>query len=313
MFAAFQLRRAGTIIVLLLAGIIPGPAQIPDSSRLEIVFVSDTQAPMGIEKLKLKEDHNTLATQMIFGDITARHPRSVFILGDVVSLGKKESKWKAMDGYLAALRQNDIPCFALLGNHDVLWGAEQGIRNFNKRFPSNAITGTCSIVDSVAVVMLNSNFESLSEQSRKEQQKFYHDTMLKLNADPAVKWIIVTCHHAPYTNSTIVSSSRWVQEEFVPLYISTRKAKLFMTGHAHMFEWFTEKGKDFLTIGGGGGLHQPRTTGKKALPNRSGPYDPEFFYITLLRKPHELVITAHVLAHDFKTFSKGFTFSIPEN
>ena len=43
-------------------------------TQSEIDFVSDTQAPMTIEKIKLHANHNTLATAMIFSEMLKNKP-----------------------------------------------------------------------------------------------------------------------------------------------------------------------------------------------------------------------------------------------
>jgi hypothetical protein len=70
---------------------------------IEIALVSDTQAPLGIEKLWLKSHQNKLATRKIFEEISLQKPDVLLLLGDVVSLGSKESKWEEMDQYLAQI------------------------------------------------------------------------------------------------------------------------------------------------------------------------------------------------------------------
>lgn len=275
-----------------------------------IALVSDTQAPMWIETLWLKENHNTDATRLIFSEITKSRPVTLFILGDVVSLSKKESRWVEMDRYLAALRSNGIPVHALLGNHDVMRNAKKGEASFNKRFPDHVRTGYLKIVDSIAFVLLNSNISKLSPSDASKQEAYYKTTLQALDGDPAVKVIVVSCHHAPYSNSKIVGSSVEVQEKFVPEYIQSRKARLFVTGHAHDFEWFQFQGKDFLTLGGGGGLHQPLRSGKDALPNRSLGYAPEFHYELMERNGSQLKITSYRLKPDFSGFEKGYELMI---
>lgn len=286
-------------------------AQTTDStSREEIAFISDTQAPMCVEKLFLKSNRNTLATQVLFREITQYKPRCLFILGDVVSKGPREKKWREMDRYLAAARANGIPVYALLGNHDVMGNARKGEANFNERFPDQVNTGFVKIVDSIAVVLLNSNFKTLSEVQQKQQQEFYAGALAALEADSAVRCIIVTCHHAPYSNSKIVGSNETVQEQFVPLFKRSAKAKLFMTGHAHDFEYFRFDGKYFLTIGGGGGLHQPLNTGKDRLPNEAGDYNPEYQYVLIQRNGAQLTITSNKLKADFSGVETGYSFVI---
>ena len=54
--------------------------QTADSTQKEIAFISDTQAPMWAEKLWLKSNNNTLATKLLFNEITNYKPRCLFIL-----------------------------------------------------------------------------------------------------------------------------------------------------------------------------------------------------------------------------------------
>ena len=176
------------------------------------------------------------------------------MLGDVVSIGSSNHKWRLVDKFIDSCHQNKIAVHALLGNHDVMWSRKKGEKNFAKRFPDFKDLGFVSITDSIAVIMLNSNFKKLSSTEIDEQEKWYQSTLKNLDSNDDVKIIIVSCHHAPYSNSLIVGSSIAVQKYFVPDFIQTKKCKLFITGHAHAFEHFTFSGKDFLVIGGGGGL-----------------------------------------------------------
>jgi hypothetical protein len=150
----------------------------------------------------------------------------------------------------------------------------------------------------------------LTPDRLKQEETFYTQTLDQLDADPSVRFVIVTCHHAPYSNSTIVGSSLGVQQHFVPAYIQSKKAKLFITGHAHDFEWFQVQGKEFLTIGGGGGLHQPLRTGPGALINKAYGYAPEFHYLTVKKNGNSLVVTSIRLNEDFGGFSPGFQFQV---
>jgi hypothetical protein len=85
---------------------------------------------------------------------------------------------------------------------------------------------------------------------------------------------------------------------------------LFITGHAHDFEHFNISGKDFLTIGGGGGLHQPLNKGADRIPSLSFGYDPEFHYVLMRRIHSQLVIISRRLKPDFTDFENGYRFVI---
>jgi hypothetical protein len=75
--------------------------------------------------------------------------------------------------------------------------------------------------------------------------------------------IVVACHDPPFTNSTIVPESKDVQVRFVPEFMATPKAKLFISGHCHSYERFMVKGKMFVVSGGAGGPRQKVIVNRK--------------------------------------------------
>ncbi len=287
------------IFIICLLCALPSSGQ--DDARQSIAMISDTQAPMRIEKLFLKSDHNEKATAILFEQIVKLMPEYLFILGDVTSWSAKERKWGAMDGYLQACRNSDIKVSALFGNHDVMGSVKKAESNFIKRFPDAAPTGHYRIVDSIAFVLLNSNFKKMKSKEIEFQQKWYHEILALLDKDASVKIIVVSCHHAPYTNSKIVASSLSVQEHFVPLFITTNKCRLFITGHAHAFEHFVQSEKDFLVIGGGGGIHQPL---RKDLKDLQQDYKPQFHFLVLTPRRGYVGIESHSLKEDFSGFNQ---------
>jgi hypothetical protein len=282
--------------------------QVPATDSTEIAFASDTQAPMWVETLWLKANNNRAATKMLFSDVTKRKPNSLFLLGDVVNLGYSNAQWKPMDAYLANLRQEGVAVHAILGNHEVMGRAAAGMRKFQHRFPDHVPTGYVQIIDSVAVVLLNSNFKNLTPEEDSTQQNWYTNTLATLEENPAVQYVIVSCHHSPYTNSKIVGVSHSVQQRFVPAFLKSTKCRLFLSGHSHNYEHFHVAGKDFMVIGGGGGLHQPLRTGSDELSDQASDYKPMFHYLTVKRQKDHLVVTSHQLTAD--TFQDGRTVAI---
>lgn len=295
-------------VCLLITGLLTGVFNA--SGQTEIGFISDTQAPMWVETIVLKSNHNETATGKVFHDIVKTKPSSLFILGDVVNLSCKEKRWRVMDRYLDSCRQAGVAVSALLGNHDVMRNAKKGESNFQRRFPDHYRTGYYQVHDSTAFVFLNSNFKKLKPADVEAQQQWYDRTLSALDADASVEVIIVACHHAPYSNSTIVGSSESVQKNFVPGYLKSKKAKLFITGHSHNFEHFSIQGKDFLVIGGGGGLHQPLSTKPDRLPDLDPTYKPQFHYLLMRRTHGSLQFTSRYLSDDFSGCRDGITFSI---
>ncbi|WCT14845.1 metallophosphoesterase family protein [Mucilaginibacter jinjuensis] len=275
-----------------------------------IDFVSDTQAPLFVERIIRKINHNEKATEMIFKDIITIHPASLFLLGDVVSLSSLDSKWNKMDTYLKRCRDSAIPVYAALGNHEFMWSSDKGTQNFQLRFPMHKPTGYVEVVDSVAVVLLNSNFSKMQTEDIKQQDDWYNLAIAQLEADSAVKFIVVGCHHSPFTNSEVVSPSMQVQQKFVPAFIRSKKCVLFLSGHSHNFEQFKVQGKYFLVIGGGGGPHQPIRTKDESTPDLSPNYKPMFHYLEVKREHDSLQVISRRLKTDFSGFDDGLKFNV---
>ncbi|MDO9373109.1 MAG: metallophosphoesterase, partial [Ferruginibacter sp.] len=258
--------RIGILLCALLSAHTLTKAQDPISGppTTEMVFISDTQQPLWVETIIHKQNRNTAATADLFREILQRKPQSIYMLGDVVGLGSKNKKWKNVDQFLDSCKGMGACVSGLLGNHELMGRRrKKGEANFTKRFPLSVRTGYVSVTDSVAVILLNSNFNALSKASRKKQQDWYEKTIAKLDETDSIRAVIVTCHHSPFSNSRVVKGSTPVQQSFVPAYIQSKKAQLFIAGHAHAFEHFMVQGKDFLVIGGGGGIHQRLSEGPK--------------------------------------------------
>lgn len=280
------------------------------SSNTELCFASDTQKPMWVETLFLKANHNQEATKKIFNEFSVRKPKAIFLLGDVVNLGYSNRQWKAMSGYLQNLRNEGVDVHAALGNHEVMGQAKKGEEKFQTYFPDHVRTGYVTVVDSVAVVLLNSNFGKLSAKDAETEVAWYKQTLQSLDADPAIQFIITGCHHSPYTNSKIVGCSKDVEQKFVQPFLASSKSRLFLSGHSHNFEHYQKQGKDFFVIGGGGGLHQPLKTGPDCLSDMCADYKPEFHYLTVKRSAEGLEVKSYELKKDFSSFDEGRSFVV---
>jgi hypothetical protein len=296
------------LIYVIFLSLIVGTA-FAQEKRPVIAFTSDTQEPMWVEKIWLKSNRNQLATKMIFKDVLSLHPSGFFILGDVVSVGYRVSKWTAIDEYLKEFSHDSIPVYATLGNHEVLFRPKRGVKNFQTRFPMYKASGYTEIIDSTAIILLNSNFNKMTAAEILAQDNWYNKMIKKLDKDDSVKFIIVGCHHSPYTNSRIVKPSMAVRQNFLPAFINSKKCVLFISGHSHNFEHFIENGKHFLVIGGGGGLHQPLYT-KEVSHDVAANYKPAFHYLVIRRFNDSLQVVSRRLKTDFSGFDNGAAFTV---
>lgn len=275
------------------------------SDTTELCFASDTQAPMWIETLFLKKNNNKQATKKLFETIAERRPGALFIMGDVVNLGYSNRQWRPMDAYLKDLREKNISVYAALGNHEVMGQAKKGMRKFQERFPEHNPTGYVQVKDSVAVVLLNSNFGKLTSEQNAEQVKWYKETLQQLDEDPSIHFVISGCHHSPFTNSKVVGANKEVEAKFVAPFLASKKSRVFITGHSHNYEHFKKSGKDFFVIGGGGGLHQFVKTGEDCFRDEACDYKPMFHYLTIKRRGEMLHVNSVQLKKDFSCFEDG--------
>jgi hypothetical protein len=268
-----------------------------------LCFISDCQQPLRTEKLIRKERNNIAGRDLLFRDIAKRNQGYLFLLGDMVGKGSKTGEWSGVDTLLNTLRGHGTKVYAIPGNHEYLWSASRGISQFKERFPELSVKGYCVRTDSMAIVLLNSNFRHLSDASLKDQLKWYETVMDSLESDPSVLQIVLCTHHSPFSNSKVVGPTVKVQEAFIPRFRSSPKAKLFITGHSHNLEYFEiAGGKHCLVIGGGGGIYQPLYTGAKEKFRDLVPQEtkPRFFYMELSRKGMLFDVTIHGFTGELK-------------
>jgi hypothetical protein len=286
-----------------------------DSSKNDkkIVFVSDTQEPIWIETFLLDRNNNENARDLIFEEIIKNRPNKVIHLGDIVAFGYKDDSWKPIDNYLKKFLENDIQFYPTLGNHELLLFSDAGEKQFQKRFPFYSRTGYSINNGEIEIILLNSNFSEMTNKEIKQQQKWYKKRLKELEKDSTISVVIVGTHHSPFTNSKIVSPNEDVQKLFVTPFLKSKKGKLFISGHCHAFEHFKHEGKDFLVIGGGGGLQQPLYIGEEA--RWKDEYSSKnsirmFHYLNCEVATDTLYLTLNILKKDFSKFDTNYKIKV---
>ncbi|MDQ3101782.1 MAG: metallophosphoesterase [Bacteroidota bacterium] len=288
-------------------------AQTATENSAILAFASDTQEPMRVEELVLRSHENRKATRALFKEIISQRPAELFLLGDVVNLGHRDERWSYIDTALHDARKAGITVNAILGNHELMGRSAQGAIRFQTRFPQHVKTGYTVIKDSIAVVLLNSNFKKMPNSQIREQNEWYKTILAALDTAPEIKAVIVCCHHSPYSYSKLVGSNGKVQRLFVAPFLKHKKTKLFLSGHAHLFQHFHKDGKNFFVIGGGGGLNHPlrRRTGPEVA--LGGEYAPLFHYLTVQLCGDRLRLVSRRLLDDMSAFEDGAVFEFPIN
>lgn len=233
----------------------------PDSVQSTLIFVSDTQTPMWMEKLYLSSNNNEQAAQNIFTSIlNEKNAAAVIHAGDLTGHGWLRSSWKPMLPFIDSLKARSIPFIAAKGNHEYYFISSWGMERFGEYVPNGKSDYSAHRFGNVTIVILNSNLEKLDEEIQADQKQWYDSTLAAYEADSSIQWVITVAHHSPFTNSDMVTGSEFIRSKYLPAFYASTKSKVWIGGHAHRFEHFRKKGKDFLVIGGGGGLHHGKRT-----------------------------------------------------
>jgi Icc-related predicted phosphoesterase len=227
-----------------------------DASR-PLALLGDPQRTLWVERL-IGREQNDDARAALVKDLAAQRPGLVVLLGDLTNDGGSQSEWKRFDELFAPIRGAGIPMLALLGNHDYWGGEDHALANAAARFPQlGQKRWYLRALGRLALVLLDSNEPRLGKSRWEEQRDWYRRTLAALDGDPAVAGVLVLAHHPPYTNSRTTGDEKHVQRAFLPAFFAARKTLAFVTGHAHAYERFEERGRTFVVSGGGGG---PRVT-----------------------------------------------------
>lgn len=291
------------LLVAILTNSRQGYGQV-SSEIHRLYFISDCQQPLTVEKIRLKPYRNEEARDSLFTDIIRQKPRNLFLLGDLTSKGSNKESWDPIKRLQHSLGQMNTNLYAIPGNHEYYTNARRGLQNFKEQFPNNSLFGYCVETDSMAIVMLNSNFNKLNSSEIQKQQSWYMATMDSLDADIGIKMILLCSHHPPYTNSKIVKPSKEVVRFFLPRFNNSPKSRLYISGHSHNLEFFVKpNNKYFLVIGGGGGLTQPLYAADKRLNEDLIQQDkkPVYFYLVTERRGDSLHLFVRGLTKDFSS------------
>lgn len=273
-----------------------------DGGRFAVV--SDLQRTSWLEFWR---ESNDAEREILVRAIPASHPALLAILGDLVFDGASPAKWALLDATCAPIRDAQIPAFAALGNHEY-WGGSAGPEHFFERFPHLEKKHFYAVAyGPVRLVFLDSNIDELSPAAWEAQRIWYEKTLADFDGDPAVRGVLVLAHHPPYTNSTVTSDERYMQQVIVPPLLRAKKTLGLLSGHVHNYERFTRGGKMFLVTGGGGG---PRARLAEGSARR---HPDDLFIGPPVRNFHFTVftVTSEGLAAEVMGLAKGGTSVAP--
>ncbi len=221
-----------------------------DSSRNDFVVLGDTRGKSPWEFFA--EKPGKIRTE-ILDEVALCKPAFVINLGDLVLRGGSARYWLEFDRLNAGIRQQEIPYFPILGNHEMQGNTQAGLRNYFTRFPSLKEHRWYSCQwKSVGFIMLDSNISTLTHDQRSEQIRWYNAELERFEADPKVKYVVACAHKPPFTNRAKTALGSESTKSLVEPFLKFEKTSLFFSGHVHSYERFRVGSKLFIVSGGGG-------------------------------------------------------------
>ncbi len=255
-----------------------------------IAVIGDQQRTSPFEVWR---ETNSIHGQLVRQVVRAK-PSALVLLGDQVFKGDNQDDWKFYDRMMRPVQRAQIPVFPLLGNHEYFGIDRVMMVNMSLRFPAMTYRYYVVVIDSIAFIMLDTNFDEYHRDSTASMRRWYVERLQELTADPAVRCIVTCGHHPPYTNSSIVMPDRIQQEYFVPIFLRSPKARLWLSGHVHAYEHFRHGNVHFIVSGGGGGPRQflrlDSLTHSDHDIYRGGPIRP-FHYLSLSRSESSICVS----------------------
>ncbi|MBM4179223.1 MAG: hypothetical protein FJ211_07830 [Ignavibacteria bacterium] len=288
----------GTLLLVSCAA--PYPAQkaftdaVPKGAK-RVTVIGDQQRTSWVEFWK---ESNTEHARVVKNAITKK-PDALLLLGDHVFWSSSKGDWEFFDEIMQPVHQAGIPVFPLFGNHEYLGNTEVGMQNVQSRFTAARTTWYRWDADSVAYLMLNSNWHDIGQDSTALQHAWFAEQLQKCDDDVTIRVIVVSSHHPPFTNSSVVHDDQRTRDEFVPLFMKTAKGRLWLSGHCHALEFFERNGKKFVVSGGGGGPRQKLFTGTAARyeDQLSGPAIRPLHSLLLQRNGDSMIVTVDSLTN----------------
>jgi acid phosphatase type 7 len=236
----------------------PVELQLQVSAPFQFVAYGDSR----FHDPKDTEAANPAIRQALVQAIAKVNPAFVSFGGDIVYNGYDENDWKVFDRETAVWRENKIPIFPALGNHDLHGDPKIALANYFRRFPDLKDSRYYSVrAGSALLLVLDSSLDEIGGP-----QGQWLAQMLDSVAND-VDFVFLVFHHPPYTSSSDAKTfggghSVRPQEQGLAKMLEARQQNLrarivVFSGHVHNYERHKHGGVTYFVTGGAGAHAYP--------------------------------------------------------
>ena len=193
--------------------------------------------------------------------VAAAHPAFICFTGDIIYRGSDTDDWKVFDRETTIWRDDKIPVFPALGNHEFYKDEKTALPNYFQRFPDLKNSRYYSVrAANTLILVLDSSLDEVSGPQGEWLKG-------KLDHVPAgVDFIFLMMHHPPYTSSDPGMfgeghSARMPEKELAKLLEDqqprTHARFVVFSGHVHNYERHEHGGVTYFVTGGAGAHAYP--------------------------------------------------------
>lgn len=208
------------------------------------------------------EAANPAVRQEMVRAIARERPAFVSFGGDIVYNGNDAGDWKVWDSETELWRENKIPVYPALGNHDLHGDEQVALKNYFQRFPDLKNSRYYSVRAANALILV---LDSSLEETSGPQGLWLSQKVESVPGD--VDFIFVVLHHPPYTSSSDEKklggghSARSHEQELAKILESRQhnlRARIVVfSGHVHNYERHEHGGVTYFVTGGAGAHAYP--------------------------------------------------------
>lgn len=243
-------------VVLWMCGCTEPPAyqQTLPEPNAGLIILGDTQRTLSVEARVFQREQNDEERETLLHFVAEMAADGLIHLGDLVADGASDSDWRYFDRIMEPLRHKNLPLLLAVGNHDY-WGDNRAaMHQLHARFAEVAASHWyAKRYGHMVLVFLDTNQQELGDAAWSEQSAWFRRLLETLESDSETRMILVFAHHPPFSNSKITGDEEHVQNTFLESFFASTKTAAFMTGHAHAYERFEDRGRFFIVSGGAGG------------------------------------------------------------
>lgn len=207
------------------------------------------------------EVSNGAIRRAIVQAVAQEKPAFISFGGDIVYRGDDAGDWKVWDSETSSWREQNIPVYPALGNHDLHGNERVALSNYFQRFPALQERRYYSVRFANCLMLV---LDSALDEVSGPQGEWLTKNLESIPKD--VAFVIVVLHHPPYTSSSDQMfreghSSRSREHALATLLeqrqASSRARFVLFGGHVHNYERHEHGGVTYFVTGGGGAHAYP--------------------------------------------------------